>query len=566
MRNNLLTSLFSALPLLCHGQNTILQSTIPARHTLTGERNGPVNMTFSGPIANPAAIRVNGNQIQGLAAGMLSGTGTRQITFQPAQPFAPGEQISVTVPASISSPAQVVEFRAAAARAQATFSYPNTVGSGLNTQPAVVVAGDLDNDGDIDLLIGEATAGLVCLNNGVGVFTPQTGLVDIISRADELRLADFNGDGNLDVLASSSRDNTEVSLSLGTGQGTFLPRIAVMTSKRFPTQLATGDFNGDGFMDAALSELVGSGAELRMLWGSRISPFQAGPAQVVALPARDIGAADMDEDGDIDLVLLSDVLLGVYLNDGSGKFSSGQTTDVYSSTSLNLSGSLTVGDFTGDGHADVVCSSSDVSVMSLVPGTGAGGLQSKRSVYALTRTGQVSSGDMDGDGDLDLLVTNNRGITQILLNQGDGEFATASATLIGYELFNMAEAADLNGDGMLDVYTAHGVSNPWMPHGIDMFFNTRLPITHTAKPAVLNRLTVFPVPAREQISITIPRSEQPVVLEMHDSVGRLVRTLTVSGTTSNQQVSIALNYLTAGVYVMRAQTASWYGVQRIIVE
>ena len=455
MTRTLLFGVFGILPLLCQAQGPVLQSTIPARHTLTGDRYGPIQLSFSGPVANPLAIQVNGNQILGTSAGTINGAGTRQISIQPAQLFAPGERVSVTIPASVSSPAQVIEFRAAAERGQATFSSPVTVGTQLVDQPTAAVAGDLDNDGDIDLLIADSNAGRVCLNDGRGQFTVQSTSTDIISRADELRLAHFNGDGNLDVLASSNPGVVEVSLSLGTGQGTFLPRITVMSSRLFGTQLATADFNGDGLMDAALSEMVGSGVELRIMWGAKSGSIEVGTTQVINFGARDIGAADMDEDGDIDLLLLSDNLLAIYLNDGNGQFSAGRTVAVntYSNT-------LTIGDFTGDGHADVVCSSADEPNVSLISGTGTGGLQPVRNIAALSRTWQVSSGDMDGDADLDLLVTNNRGITQILLNRGTGDFTPASAILIGFEPFVMADAADLNGDGLLDVYTAHDVSNP----------------------------------------------------------------------------------------------------------
>ncbi len=559
MSKHLLIGVLSTLPLLCQGQGPVLQSTNPARQTLVGNRNGPVQLTFSGPVANPAAIRVNGDQRRGQLTGAFSGAGTRQIAFQSAQPFAPGERVSVTVPASVSSPAQVIEFRMAAGRGQATFGSPVMVGSPLNTQPTVAVAGDLDNDGDIDLLLGEEVAGRVCLNDGHGQFTAQTTRVDIISYADELRLGDFNGDGNLDVVASSGRGNAEVSLSLGTGQGTFLPRTALLDGLT-RTQLATGDFNADGLMDVALSTPVGTGVELRMLLGSKNGPLTISSMQVLALPARDIGAADMDEDGDIDLLLVSDALLGVYQNDGTGRFSAGQTIEVNP-----YSGTLTVGDFTGDGHVDVVCSSHDTPNVSLVPGTGTGGLEAVRSIYVLSRNWQVSSGDMDGDADLDLLVTNDRGITQVLLNRGNGEF-TASAILLGFEAFIIADAADLNGDGLLDVYTAHGVSNPRAPHGIDVFYNQPLTVTRATTPLASPTLTVFPNPAHAQVTVVVPRSEHPTNLTIHDLLGRIVSTRAVAASNASQQLVLSLLDLPAGVYQARAQTPVWQAVQRVVVE
>ncbi|WP_460502218.1 Ig-like domain-containing domain, partial [Hymenobacter agri] len=95
----LLTALYPALSL---AQTPTLLRTVPARHSLAGSRTAPVQLTFSQAVALPAAVRVNANMRQGQRTGSFSGAGTAQIAFQPAQPFAPGESVSVTVPASVS--------------------------------------------------------------------------------------------------------------------------------------------------------------------------------------------------------------------------------------------------------------------------------------------------------------------------------------------------------------------------------------------------------------------------------------------------------------------------------
>ena len=545
------------LPLCGYGQ--VLSSTVPVRQSLSGSRTGPITLTFSQPVANPAPIRVNTGQRQGNRVGTLIGAGTNQITFQPAQPFAPGERVSITVPASVSSPAQVIEFRAAAGRGTATFGAPVTVGPPPSEQPSIVVAGDLDGDGDLDLVVGENLGARLCFNDGQGLFTPQASLVAIASPAEDLRLADFNGDGKLDLLASS-RYNSEVSLNLGNGQGSFLARTTLLTPS-FTAQIITGDFNADGLSDAVAAEVAGSGVVLRFLPGSTSglgAPVYNSPA---TLPARDLGAADMDEDGDLDLLLITDATLGIYLNDGSGRFTAGPTTPINP-----FSATLTTGDFTGDGHVDVVCSSYQSANVSLVPGTGTGGLLPVQSIPALSRTWHVSSADMDGDADLDLLVTNDRGITQVLLNNGQGQFAAASAILIGFEAFQMAEAADLNGDGVLDVYTGHGVLNSPMPHGIDLFFNQPATVTGTAAPLATAGSTLFPNPAHEQVTLALPVSTGAVSIELRDGLGRMVRSLPAQLPTATHTIAISLTGISSGVYSVFSYSQNGRSVQRLVVE
>ena len=551
--------LFSALlPGLCQAQLPSLLSSSPARNSLAGSRSGPISLTFSSPVSNPAAIRITTNKVTGQRSGTFSGGGTAQLSFQPAQPFAPGERVSITVPATVSSPAQVVEFAAAAGRGTAAFGAPVTIATPPSVLPKIVVAGDVDQDGDLDLLVGEYATTHVCLNDGTGGFTTQSTPVSAAREPADLRLADFNGDGFLDLLSSGTNTNG-VWLSLGTGRGTFLTRTLLFYTT-FSAQLITGDFNADGYLDAVAAEALSTGAEISFLPGSATGLSTIAYTIFLPTEARDLGAADMDEDGDLDLLMVRDETVGVYLNNGSGRFTAGAASAINAN-----SAEITVGDFTGDGHADVVCSSAQGTDVSLVPGTGRGGLGTMQSISVQSRTYKVDSGDMDGDADLDLLITNDRGITQILLNDGHGKFAASKSTLIGFEPFSMAAAADLNGDGTLDIYTGNEVSNPAMPHGIDIFFNQAMSITATTSGASPVEIAAFPNPAHQQTTLILPPGSQPVRVEIRDPLGRLVQLLPTQQPTSAHEVVISLVGLEAGVYVITIQNASFRGVRRITV-
>ncbi len=118
--------------------------------------------------------------------------------------------------------------------------------------------GDFNGDGNPDLAVSNQNDGYpnpgtitVLLGNGKGAFrstpvSPQTGLIP-----GTILVADFNGDGNPDLLTSNARNNT-VSLLLGLGHGVFA-KARSLAAGTDPLGAARGDFNLDGIPDVAVA-------------------------------------------------------------------------------------------------------------------------------------------------------------------------------------------------------------------------------------------------------------------------------------------------------------------------
>lgn len=108
-----------------------------------------------------------------------------------------------------------------------------------------VAAGDLDDDGDDDVVVASESANAisVLLSEGDGTFATPT-LYGVGKRPDDLGLGDLDGDGDLD-LATANSEATDVSVLLNDGAGTFAPQTlhAVAT---FPGGVAFGDLDQDG--------------------------------------------------------------------------------------------------------------------------------------------------------------------------------------------------------------------------------------------------------------------------------------------------------------------------------
>lgn len=96
---------------------------------------------------------------------------------------------------------------------------------------------------------------MILLGNGDGTFgTPTT--ISVGSRPGAIVAGDFNDDGNLDLAIANYGDGT-VTLLLGNGDGTFTQASgSPYAVGQDPTAIAAADFNGDGKLDLAVVNLT----------------------------------------------------------------------------------------------------------------------------------------------------------------------------------------------------------------------------------------------------------------------------------------------------------------------
>jgi uncharacterized protein (TIGR03437 family) len=234
---------------------------------------------------------------------------------------------------------------------------------GANT----VGVGDFNHDNKLDLVIAIQTATQGVIVGGVGIlfgdgsgnFAPASGnLLYNAPAAQELTVADFNMDGNLDVAITTAQTNQVVVL-LGDGSGGLLPDPKGPFPTGFiPKAIVTGDFNADGNVDLAVANLIGG--SLTILLGDGTGGFVREPDINLgyAATASWLAAADIDGDGILDLAV-ADGNIGnvvVFLGDGKGGF------EAAASGAIDDPGTafgLTVGDFNGDGRLDVATANND---------------------------------------------------------------------------------------------------------------------------------------------------------------------------------------------------------------
>ncbi len=278
-----------------------------------------------------------------------------------------------------------------------------------------------------------------------------------------LAVADFNGDGKMDIVYTGRVLSPIAGILLGNGDGTFRNGVTFATGFFDPTLPVTvGDFNGDGkpdliFLGNTAKVYLGNGD------GTFSGPFNVpgcrnflnrgdGSADYVSV----VSVADLNRDGRQDLIC------GplVFLSAGDGSFTAGTTLPA---------DALLAADMNRDGIPDVLMISSQ-GIFTLALGKGDGTFAAGLAInnpfgFKTPNPGEyytaVRSADFNNDGFVDLLGASRDGTTLVVLpGRGDGTFGTPVAT---FGLFDSVvpsqinAMADFNHDGFIGLIAGDGV-------------------------------------------------------------------------------------------------------------
>lgn len=312
--------------------------------------------------------------------------------------------------------------------------------------PINVIAADVNRDGRLDLLTANYSSHTVSvrLGDGNGGFGGDTEIA-VRWGPSNVIVADVNGDGRLDLLTTNYDSNT-VSVRHGDGTGGFSGTTEIMVEGR-PASVATADVNRDGRIDLLVANQV-SGTVSVLLGGETVAA-----TEVIATTSR---SGPLTVSDVITLTLVTDEPISAT---GTPRLTLGNGA---SATYAGLDGSgrpqfsYTVA--AGDDIANLVVTGLDLNGGTL-------GVASRTSFSAATQVAvgdnpnSVTAADVNGDGRIDLLTANaDSNTVSVRLGDGSGGFLTNTEVSAGSGSYAVT-TADVNKDGRIDLLTANYLSN-----------------------------------------------------------------------------------------------------------
>ena len=279
-----------------------------------------------------------------------------------------------------------------------------------------VVGSDLDNDGDIDVVVGSSgfsSGGVrVYRNNGNLSFTRTFDNGNSPSLWD-IHLADLNGDNRPEIMFSLGGSFDQIGVYVNSGNlsnwGNLIPVKQGTNTGDEPRSLHAADIDGDGDVDVMSVNYLSN--QLSYYPNSRIGGPQPSVRHLTSASQtrgpRNLRTGDIDGDGVLDMISTSvlDGKVAWYRGTGRGNFASQQIIHRYQ-TGANEQGprGLDVVDMDGDGDLDVLSTSEVGSSVCFHENTGSGSFSQPVIITnRVNGVNLVTTIDMDGDGDLDVI-------------------------------------------------------------------------------------------------------------------------------------------------------------------
>jgi hypothetical protein len=371
------------------------------------------------------------------------------------------------------------------------FSLISSPGVGAN--PFSVIAVDVNGDCKLDLI--SANAGdntlTVLTNNGNGFFGSNATL-NVGSIPACVVAADVNGDGKPDLICGNWYDGT-LTVFTNNGSGGFGSNATLSAGagplNPYPVEvysIAAVDVNGDGKPDLIRANYGGGSLTIWTNNGSGI--FSSNATLYCGGWPRAVVVADVNGDGKPDLISVVDTGGGglsnskgliVFTNNGSGGF--GLNAEILSIGygAFDLSAAVAVADVNGDGKPDLISATSG-GYLTIWTNNGSGVFGSNATLNVGGRPWCVTAADVNGDGKPDLICANTTSVNgtytgnlTLFTNNGSGTFGLYATLAVGSAPYCVV-AADVNGDGRLDLITANSYDNnlsvlfnvPWLDIGL----------------------------------------------------------------------------------------------------
>ncbi|MDB9743908.1 T9SS type A sorting domain-containing protein [Fibrobacterales bacterium] len=418
-----------------------------------------------------------------------------------------------------------------------------------------LLSGDLDDDGDIDLiqtgigtnLQGKSARATVFLNDGMGSFTEKKQSILSGSSVENMVLKDLDNDNDLDVIISTI---TRTDFYRNDGKANFTLDTLSSFKPSYAGELMADDVDGDGDFDilhfGQKDRKLEAFVALYLNDGKGFFT-QAQNSVFIPLYLAKIELIDLEGDGDKDVLSFGrndqgEPKVALYKNEGSGNYSVQTTSNIGPFSADEIS----VGDVDKDGDEDFLITGTDSIAKTILYLNDGKGQFSELLNTPFPNVSSSSNGfaDLDNDNDLDLVIIGSMtgGIPNIhsivFENLGDNKFVAVDS-LIG-EYITTHTIADFNGDGAQDIIIQGIRKNTNVYWGLDNRI-TNLALSEKFNEASWSNLGSGQFNIKHGIT-------HATNLEVYSLKGRLIEELELFGA---GKVSLDLGSYPKGIYLVK---------------
>ena len=270
-----------------------------------------------------------------------------------------------------------------------------------------VFAADMDGDGDMDIVSSSANDNTIAWYENDGNANPTWAAADIATSANSARsvfVADMDGDGDMDIVSASYNDNTIAWYENNGNANPTWTATDIATSAAGALSVYAADMDGDGDMDIVSASMLDNTIAWYENNGDANPTWAAADIATDAAGASGVYAADMDGDGDMDIVSadFSDNTIAWYENNGDAN-PTWTAADI--STSAAGARDVHVADMDGDGDMDIVSADFGDNTIAWYENNGDANPTWTAADISTSAAGarDVHVADMDGDGDMDIV-------------------------------------------------------------------------------------------------------------------------------------------------------------------
>jgi FG-GAP-like repeat len=354
---------------------------------------------------------------------------------------------------------------------------------------------DFDRDGDLDVVSPAAISN----NDGPFIFygNPDGTFQDGIQIENygnnfptDVAVGDFNDDGWPDFVTSIFSPGNRIRVSINQGNGTFLPSVSYAAGGN-PAGVGIGDLNADGNLDIVDANSSQNDNTISVFIGNGDGTFQPQVVVPVGFRPSDALLADFDQNGRSEVIVTHFGSSAIYYlkPDPNGLLGPPEIINVGAAQA-----NAVAADFDNDGWVDAMVAAG--SAVFLRNNQDGGFLP---PVTTSVPAGYIEAGDWDQDGLMDIVGTDVLHLAFVGWNQGGANFIHVSSLDAGYEPARPG-AADLNGDGFPEIVTGN-----LRARSISVFKNTTPPTgTPTPTPSATPSSTATATPSSTPTATATP--------------------------------------------------------------